>query len=328
MFTFCDCKHSTTSIDRSFLAQLPVKIRERFPFIFEKSIGVHESIVQLLMSLCTKSVLFSSICSGVNEVHRIKHSKSMLNYLDNIHEIVENEKILFPNKEFIPDFFSSYLDKDKHCGITLKQALLKRLFVNYIKQKEAHMQSSFQLRHDHGHAGDHTQKCSKQITSSNRPDKLHAASYTIVSMLGKVSSSRLTFTKSNDELSPMLHGLSSIRQNMGIPELKRYETDNAAGDGNLWKSHFPELEKDVIEPAFADKSLGCASISDNDFIYMSILSALNNWCMSIITDINKDTVTCVGIDCEWNYKDSTDEITRLLQLSFPSEKLRLSILAK
>ena len=110
-FVFHDCKYSTSSIDSLFLVQLPAKIRERFPFIFKKSIGVHKSIIQLLMSLCTKSVLLSSLCSGVNEVHRIKHSKSMLNYLDHIHEIVENKKILFPNKEFILDFLAAILIK-------------------------------------------------------------------------------------------------------------------------------------------------------------------------------------------------------------------------
>ena len=57
-------------------------------------------------------------------------------------------------------------------------------------------------------------------------------------MLGKVVSSRLTYTKSNEELDPILVGLSNIRKNMGISEMKCYETDNAAGDGNLWKNIF------------------------------------------------------------------------------------------
>ena len=55
---------------------------------------------------------------------------------------------------------------------------------------------------------------------------------------------------------------------MGIPELKQYETDNSAGDGKLQKSYFLELEKDVIEPAFVDKSLEYTSISDNDFLHI------------------------------------------------------------
>ena len=82
----------------------------------------------------------------------------MLNYLDYIQKIVKNKKILFPSKEFILNFFSSYLDKDKYCGITLKQVLLKKLFVNYVKQKEVHMQSSFKFYHGYRYAEDHTHK--------------------------------------------------------------------------------------------------------------------------------------------------------------------------
>ena len=58
------------------------------------------------------------------------------------------------------------------------------------------------------------------------------------------------------------------------------------------------------------------------------MSALNNWCILIITDINRDTMTCFSIDCEWNYKDGTDEIMRLLQLSFLSEKVAVIYLRK
>ena len=39
-------------------------------------------------------------------------------------------------------------------------------------------------------------------------------------------------------------------------------------------------------------------------------------------------MTCVGIDCEWNYQEGTDEITRLLQLSFPGEKVVVINLSK
>ena len=47
------------------------------------------------MLLSTKLFLFSSICSKVNKAYYIKYSKSMLNYLDDIYEIVENTKIIF-----------------------------------------------------------------------------------------------------------------------------------------------------------------------------------------------------------------------------------------
>lgn len=327
-FQFYDCKHCISSIDIEFLNQLPVKVKERFPYVFGNSIGCHESLIQLLISLSTKSVLFGSFSKGVNEVYSISYSKSMINYLDHMHEVIENKKIYFPNAEFIPDVFSSYLDKDNYSGLYLKEALLKRLFLMYVQKKEGYMQSSFQLNHDHGYAGDHTHKYSKQIASTNRADKIFTASYTIVGMLGKVVSSRLTFTKSNDELNPILSGLSGIRGSMGLPSVKRYETDNAAGDGGLWTKHFPELKNNVVPPILPDQSLGYATIKNEDFLYITSSISLSNWCMSIITDVNHSVITCVGIDCEWNYKDGTHNITRLLQLSFPNQKVAVIHLSK
>ena len=84
-------------------------------------------------------------------------------------------------------------------------------------------------------------------------------------MLGKVASSRLTFTKSNEELNPILVGLTKLRSNMGLPEVKRYETDNAAGDRILWKKHFLELRKDVVEYVPLNLNLGFAYIDDKDY---------------------------------------------------------------
>ena len=81
-----------------FLSQSPRKIRERFTFIFENSIGMHESIMQLLVSISTKSMLFGSFCNGVNEVRRVKHSRDMINYLDNAYNAIEKKKVYFPNK--------------------------------------------------------------------------------------------------------------------------------------------------------------------------------------------------------------------------------------
>ena len=66
------------------------------------------------------------------------------------------------------------------------------------------------MNHDLGYAGDHTYKFSKQIACKNRADKLFTASYTIVGRLVKVASSQLIFTKSNEELDPILVGISKI----------------------------------------------------------------------------------------------------------------------
>ena len=221
-----------------------------------------------------------------------------------------------------------FLNRSKHNGINLSQKQLKSLFITYVSQKESHMQQSFQLHHDLGYAGDHTHKFSKQITCTNRPDKIFTASCTIVSMLGKVASSRLTFTKSNEELDPILLGLTKLRSNMRLQDAKRHETDDATGDGNLWKKHFPELRKDVVEHVLPNSNLGFACINDQDCIHISSMNALNNWSMSVTSSIDTSSAMLVGIDCEWNYRDGSVNLTRTLQLSFPNHKVSVVHLSK
>ena len=272
-------------------------------------------------------MLFGTFCNGVNEVSRIKHCKAMVNYLDSTYDHIANKKGIFQNEDFIPEVFSSFSDKDKYNGIPLREAMLKRTFLKYVTAQENYVQQSFQLHHDHSYAGDHAHKFSKQITSSNRADKLFTASYTVTSMLGQVVSSRLTFTKSNEELDPVLKGLATICSNMGVSDLKRYETDNAAGDGNLWARHFPELKKNVHQSIQLNDTR-YATINDDNYIYITNKNATNTWALSVISALDSPSSTCAGIDCEWNYLDGTADITRTLQLSFPNQKVAVLHLSK
>ena len=97
------------------------------------------------MSLSTKSVSFGAFCNGVNEVHQIKCYESLLNYLDNAFDIAQCRLSLFPNAEHVPHMLSACSDRDKCNGISLKEALLKRVFLMCVKQKESHMQQIFQV---------------------------------------------------------------------------------------------------------------------------------------------------------------------------------------
>ena len=81
-----------------------------------------------MLSVSTKSSLFVTFCNGINEVYRIKHSKAIVNYLDSVCNHVTNKKNMFPDQEFIPDVFSSFVDREKHNGIFLREAMLKRCF--------------------------------------------------------------------------------------------------------------------------------------------------------------------------------------------------------
>ena len=81
-------------------------------------------------------------------------------------------------------------------------------------------------------------------------------------------------------------------------------------------------------PILPNESLGYVTIKDENFLYITSFISLSNWCMSIITDIERSAVTHVEIDYKFNYKDSTSNITHLLQLSFPNQKVTLIHLSK
>ena len=61
----------------------------------------------------------------MNEVHQIKHSESIVNYLDCAHNsIVNKEQTL--GCEFSPDRLSKFLNRLKHNGINLSENQLKQ----------------------------------------------------------------------------------------------------------------------------------------------------------------------------------------------------------
>ena len=107
-------------------------------------------------------------------------------------------------------------------------------------------------------------------------------------------------TKSNDKLDSILSRPSNIRSNISLPKVKCYVTNNAVGDGNLWKSHFLELCKDVIECISLNSNLVSTSISDDDYLYISSATAINNWAMSVILSLEIGSEICIGINCKWN----------------------------
>ena len=82
---------------------------------------------------------------------------------------------------------------------------------------------------------------------------------------------------------------------MDVPELKICEIDDSAGEENLWKNQFPELENDVVATAFVDENLGHTNVSNDDFTYATSIATLNNWSMSVVADAQKIIAMCVGI---------------------------------
>lgn len=89
-----DCKKSFTTIDPSFLEQIPTRVLERFPFFTsKKGIGIHQSIVFQFVSLADKGIMYGTFVKTLNEVHRIQYDMNVISFYDSIAEAMENEVI-------------------------------------------------------------------------------------------------------------------------------------------------------------------------------------------------------------------------------------------
>lgn len=137
--------------------------------------------------------------------------------------------------------------------------------------------------------------------------------------------SRLTYTKSNSELEPLVRDFKTVRENMGLVKLKRFESDNLDGDGRLWHKIFPELNDDV-QPfcATQDEGFPTVGINMDKISYISSVTAANNFALAYLYENGNFLTNQVrpkniyyGLDTEWNSYDGTATITRVMQLSFP-----------
>ena len=96
-----------------------------------------------------------------------------------------------------------------------------------------YMQKSFQPNHDKGVSGDYTDKYSKLMKAADRSGKIFAVSYITLSLLGKITTSHLAFTKANFEIEPTMKNIKETREIANAGTLLRYETDNVNGDALL-----------------------------------------------------------------------------------------------
>ena len=89
------CNRRFPSIHPHFLAQLPTKVVERFPFVAPmRGPGVHQMMIFQSVNLLTKQIGFGTYASCINEMHRIRHSQDMVSYYDCVFDKMEGEESL------------------------------------------------------------------------------------------------------------------------------------------------------------------------------------------------------------------------------------------
>jgi len=309
---FCaDCKKSFTEIDPRFLSNLPTNITERFPFISSrKGPGIHTGMMVQFLALCTDGILFAKYCDSINQMQRLRYDMSRIGYLDEMSDLMNHG--LGSTMRIRPEIYPVFNSPGHYNGIILTPRLMKRFFLLFMRTRSSYHQTSFQFCNDEGAAADHSHKFSKKVTCGKR--LLFNASYSIMSLSGQVSSLRLTFGKSNDEIEPVLNDLKKARINVGVSLLKRFETDNLKGDGGLWNRIFPELKEGISTPPSSvdDRK---ASVSETSIDYIDSISAANTWALTWVDaeEFNQPKDIIIGLDTEWCPMDP-DPHARLLQI--------------
>lgn len=299
------CGRTFRSIDPRFLAKIPTRVAERFPFVTTASgPGMHVSMIFQFTSLVNKGILYGTYAKIINEMHRIRYDMSQISYYDTVCDMMTN----FESSEAtIPPIqaFSNFDSPGEFGGIKLEVNLLKACLRSYMRANEHYFQISFQMHYDDGNAGDHTHKMANLVRSSGRRGKVFTASYTVTSKLGFVNMNRLTMTKGTFELCDLLKDYKETRNIVGAPALKRYESDNLNHDGGLWKSVFhDELTHGVIPYKPPNDNLPIAGINEDSYEHLESVDQMNDVSSVLISKFeNSNRNVIYGFDLEWNKED-------------------------
>ena len=314
------CKRTFAEIDPRFISQLPTTIVEMFPFLTTvRGPGLSQMVLYHFMELATKGVSFGMYASSVNHIRRLQHSIMHCNYLDRL-SVWNNTRSELDTGIAQP--FAPFFSLGEYNGIELKPRLLKTIFFRTMRILEPYIQTSFQVAVDDGASGDHTFKYASGIKAPGKsPGQIFYASYTVTSLQGLININRLTYTKSNAEIDPVIKLYRDVRLNVGQEKLKRYESDGGM-DKSLWTKYFPELNEDVrpYVPEAAD-GLIQAIINETEYIELTSVTEANHWALLAINSLDAliDDKIYFGLDSEWNIHDGSQDITRLVQVKFPDE---------
>jgi hypothetical protein len=316
------CFGTFAEIHPDFLSQLPTIIAERLPFLTTGAgLGVHRLMLYQFMHMATKGILYGTFVSIYNELYRVDHDIDHCSFLDATADYQVGASALGIQAK-TPEPFAPFHSPGEYNGILLRIGVIKHLFYRTMDSMEAYMQKSFQSSVDNGESPDHTFKFANGLKLKNRPGKVFTASYTSVSLQGKVTLSRPTYTKSNAEIEPIVAKHHEARKNAGEATLDIYQSDGGS-DQNVWRKEFKQDLARGMTPFTPTKidGLPCVYLEDYEYIEITTRDAANDWCLAVMERISEsnsavDKKIYYGLDCEWNWRDGTHELTRAVQIYF------------
>jgi hypothetical protein len=226
------------SIDPRALSKMPTRVAERFEFVTTPGgPGLHQSMMYSFANLITSQIMVGTFVNMINELQSVHYALESCSYYD---ALADWSSPLF-GEESPKTPYSAFGDAGYHSGIYMTVALLASLFNVFMNVQEPYAQAYFEVHPDDGAAGDDSHKFSNKIfvhTNGRCSVQPFTASFTLMNGRGTLALSRMKFTKSHDEMRPILEGLKKSRENAGAPPLKKYETDNVKADKRLFEEIF------------------------------------------------------------------------------------------
>ena len=122
-----------------------------------------------------------------------------------------------------------------------------------------------------------------------------------MSLLGKITTSHLTFTKANSEIEPIIKHIKEIRTQNKTGNLLRYETDNVNGDAILKENYFPSLQIGMIRYSSTkdNNEFPTVIILDSEYIYFREKKAVEQWSIAMSNSVRSlQAQILIGLDCE------------------------------
>lgn len=328
-----DCNATFAECDPRFHAQLPAHIQHRLPFLTTvKGPGIHQDMLHFFESAIVAGCHYGTFVRLVNRTFRFRHDCMARSYYEMLSRYKDRCLTKYwSNQKYraFPPFFSV----GHYNGILLSANLLRTIFVREQRVLESYRQKRVQMFAGQSASSDHTHKFARSIRIPSRGGKAFTASFTVMDDTGHVVVSRMTHSKSNDEIRPIIKGHLAARENALGPSsgYKRLETDGGP-DRSVWKELCPSLSEGVegYTPP-PGEGLVRAELTGDDYLLITDSATANNWAQALGDKLD-DSATAFGtiaIDAEWDmYGRDPGQRLRLLQVGVElptTEDTRLAV---
>ncbi|MGB9152083.1 MAG: hypothetical protein WCD70_03240 [Alphaproteobacteria bacterium] len=199
------CSKTLNGYDSQILRQLPLRLQAEFPAYFTHKSAVSKKVGDLLricMQNATGPQRFAKI---LREIHKMRHHRLELRYLDAVRQEVESPTMLGGFKDVKPKVFSKFEDMSKYAGYVPSASYLRFVYTSMIEEMRPLMDKQMMMLEGRILKGDHSFKIVKHIAKLG-DQSAFSAMYTVCNEFEEIRMQILTPTHSLSHLQSSFEG--------------------------------------------------------------------------------------------------------------------------